>query len=83
MKRSELEKFLGKEVEISTINYSNFKGVLHKTDEEKYKDVYEISTKNNYYFCEAENKIYVLFRCSHVKKIRRVNNEDKINTGND
>lgn len=83
MKRSELEKFLGKEVEVSTINYSTFKGVLHKTDEEKYKDKYEISTKKNYYFCEVENKRYVLFRSSHVKKIRRVNNEDKINTGND
>lgn len=72
MTRSELEKHLGRKVEVLTFNHGVEKGVLHKTNEEEYKNNFEISMKNNYYFCESENNRHVLFRCSHVKKIRRI-----------
>lgn len=60
MKRSELEKYLGKTVEV-TIFGETLRGILHKTDEEQF------------YFVTDECGILCgncIFRCSHVGKLR-------------
>ena len=71
MKRSELEKYLGKNVKITIFDNSIVKGELHKTGEEMFKNDLSLYLPRNLYFViNTENS--VLFRCSHVKKLEEV-----------
>lgn len=58
MKRSELEKYLGKPVRIKLFNGRIEEGYLHKTGEEKYKynpNLY--FPKNSYFTVDSESSI--------------------------
>ena len=71
MKRSDLDKFLGKQVEITLFDGEIIKGELHKTGEEKFKDNPNFYIPINYYFCVLNSKpSSCIFRCSHIKKLR-------------
>ena len=50
MKRSELEKHLGKQVEITKFYGDVVKGELHKTGEETFKHESDFLHPRNYYF---------------------------------
>lgn len=71
MKRSELEKFIGKNVEIQVLNNYIFKGVLHKTGEEMFKNNPTLYFSHKYYFVTDEygKCASFLFRTSHVNKL--------------
>lgn len=71
MKRVELEKFLGKKVEVKVFNGDVIQGVLHKTGEEMFKSNLNLYIPKNRYFLTNDNYecISYLFRSSHVKKI--------------
>lgn len=75
MKRSELEKYLGKRVKITIFDGSVLQGELHKTGEEKFKYNPNLYIPQNRYFTiNREDGSYnsFLFRCSHVKKLEEV-----------
>lgn len=74
MTRTELEKYLGQKVEIKIYSDEIFKGILHKTREEMFKNNLDLYLPKNYYFCTNNNGecISCLFRVSHVKKIARM-----------
>lgn len=67
MKRSDLERYLGKTVEVTLFDGSIVKGELHKTGEEKFKFDRNLYTPQKLYFCLPQSE---LFRCSHVKKLK-------------
>ena len=77
MKRSELEKFLGKTVEILLFDGDSYGGELHKTNEERFKSNAELYLKPNFYFIINPNPnlsfynscVSGLFRSTHVSKI--------------
>ena len=71
MKRAELEKFLGKKVEVKLFDDDVIQGVLHKTGEEMFKNNLNLYIPKNRYFLTNDNDecISYLFRSSHVKKI--------------
>ena len=71
MKRAELEKFLGKKVEVKLFNGDIVQGILHKTGEEMFKSNLNLYIPENRYFLTDDNDkcISYLFRSSHVKKI--------------
>lgn len=74
MKRSELEKYLGKTVEV-TIFGKTLRGILHKTGEEKFKNNYNLYLPKKYYFVCDEYGIpcgNCIFRFSHVGKLRLI-----------
>lgn len=78
MKRSELEKHLGKQVEITIFDGDVVKGELHKTGEETFKHESDFLHPRNYYFViDNQNKPAgrIVFSCSHVKKLTEVQNE--------
>lgn len=68
MKKSELEKYINKKVEIEIFDGTIIKGELHKTREEKFKDNPNLYCKPNYYFCIKPQSC--LFRSSHVKRLK-------------
>lgn len=72
MKRSELEKFLGKNVEIKLFNGDILKGVLHKTGEEMFKDNLSLYLPQKRYFVVdyKGSCVSCLFRSTHVKKLK-------------
>lgn len=72
IKRSELEKYLGKKVEITLFDDEIYKGILHKTGEEMFKNNYNLYLPKKLYFLIDEHGVCkkILFRCSHVKKLR-------------
>lgn len=75
MKRSDLEKFLGKTVEITIFDGDTYSGILHKTGEEKFKNNYNLYLPKKYYFVCDEYGIpcgNCIFRCSHVGKLRLI-----------
>ena len=79
MKRSELEKYLGKTVEV-TIFGKTLRGILHKTGEEKFKYNYNLYLPKKYYFVCDEYGIpcgNCIFRCSHVGKLRLIGGDGK------
>ena len=79
MKRSELEKYLGKTVEV-TIFGKTLRGILHKTGEEKFKNNYNLYLPKKYYFVCDEYGIpcgNCIFRCSHVGKLRLIGGDSK------
>lgn len=67
MKRSELEKYLGKSVTITLFDNEVITGELHKTGEEKFKFNPDLYIPKNCYFLLPQS---CLFRCSHVKKLK-------------
>ncbi len=74
MTRTELEKYLGKNVKITLFDGDIIKGVLHKTGEEKFKDEPNLYIPRNYYFCTARGLqkpiACLLFRVSHIKSLK-------------
>lgn len=67
MKRSELEKYLGKTVTITLFDNDVITGVLHKTGEEQFKYDKSLNIPKNCYFLLPQS---VIFKCSHVKKLK-------------
>lgn len=74
--KNELEKYLGKIVEITIIDGDKYTGELHKTGEEQFKCDPNLYIPKNYYFVtDPSMPIFCcckscLFRCSHVRKIK-------------
>ena len=68
MKRSELEKYLGKTVEIIMFDDEKIMGELNKTGEPQFKDNANLYYPHNYYF--LINPQSFLFKCSHVKRVK-------------
>ncbi len=68
MKRSELEKYLGKTVTITLFDNEVITGKLHKTGEKMFKNDPNLYIPKNLYF--LINPQSCLFRCSHVKKLK-------------
>ena len=74
MKRSELEKHMGKTVTVTLFDNEVVTGELHKTGEEKFKNDPNLYLPQNLYFLtDWQKSLYLqscLFRCSHVKKLK-------------
>ncbi|MDO5559404.1 MAG: hypothetical protein Q4F95_07360 [Oscillospiraceae bacterium] len=73
MKRSDLEKYLGKKVRVTffdgeTEEGETCTGELHKTGEEQFKNNSNLYISQKYYF--LINPQSFLFKCSHVKEIQ-------------
>ena len=75
MKRSDLEQYLGKSVEVELFDGRIVKGELHKTGEEKFKYNPNLYIPRNLYFCLPKS---VLFRCSHVTKLTFAEGADRL-----
>lgn len=73
MKRSELEKYLGKHVRITLDNGRVEEGYLYKTRDEKFKSNPNLYFPDKRYFTtDTETSLDSnswIFRCSHVKKL--------------
>lgn len=67
MKRSELEKYLGKNVRITLFDNEVIEGELHKTGEEMFKNDPNLYIPRKFYFVTNTN---LIFRSSHVKKLK-------------
>lgn len=74
MKRSELEKYLGREVEIKLFDGDILKGVLHKTGEEMFKDDLNLYLPQKRYFMtdDVGTCVSCMFRSSHVVALKEV-----------
>ena len=76
MKRSDLEQYLGKFIEIKIFDGNVFKGYLHKTGEEQFKNDPNLYWNRNLYFLtptkESTECISYLFRVSHIKKLKEI-----------
>lgn len=74
MKRADLEKYLGKDVEIKLFDDEVIKGYLRKTQDEMFKHNPNLYFPKNWYFvtatCESKRCISVLFRVSHIKSFK-------------
>ncbi len=70
----ELEKFLGKRVEIKLFDDEVIVGELHKTREEQFKNNPNLYFPYKYYF--LINPQSFLFRGYQVKKIKEVKNDE-------
>lgn len=72
MTRKELEKNLGRKVRIRLFGGDKIEGILHKTEEERYKNNPNLYLRPRYYFLadEAGNCITCLFRVSHIQNCR-------------
>lgn len=70
MKRSLLEELIGKNVVITLFDNDVQKGILEKTNSEKFKDNMPwLFDPRHYYFVNKGNMIHdYQFMCSHVKK---------------
>ena len=81
MKRSELEKCLGKQVNITLFNGHVLSGELHKTGQEECKHDANLYYPKNYYYVgdpQHSAAIRLIFRCSHIKKLKEERkNENK------
>ena len=72
MKRAELEKFLGKNVEVTIFDGDTYRGVLHKSGEDMFKDDLNLYLPHKRYFVVdyKGNCVSCLFRSTHVKKLK-------------
>ncbi len=68
MKRSDLEKHLGKKVTITLFDNDVITGELHKTGEEQFKNDANLYLPQKRYFLTSPQSC--LFRSSHVKKLK-------------
>lgn len=82
MKRTELELYLGKTVEITLFDGDVIKGELHKTREDAFRDNPNLYIPLNRYFLVSKGiggfcgyEASCLFRCSHVKKLKEISLE--------
>lgn len=66
MNKIELESYLNEYVEVTLFDDFVYRGILNKTD-----DYLERCYKNGYYFLEGDVD-NLIFRCSHVKKIKKI-----------
>lgn len=64
MNKIELESYLDEYVEVTLIDDFVYRGILTKTDD-------YLCYKNGYYFVSGVNDNQQ-FRCSHVKKIKKI-----------
>lgn len=71
MRRTDLEKYLGKEVELKICGDEMMQGVSHKTGEDEFKHDPNLLLPQNMYFLMPERKY--LFRSSHVKGLKEIN----------
>ncbi len=69
MKRSDLERYLGKVVTIMLFNNEVITGELHKTGEEMFRNDPNLYIPQKCYF--LINPQSCLFKCSHVKKLKK------------
>ena len=77
MKRSELEKFLGKKVEIKLFDEKRIvRGFLRKSGDKVFINNPNLYYPYNYYFLTANMNCdfttSCLFKCSHVKSLKEV-----------
>lgn len=74
MKKSELEKHLGKNVMITLFDNDIIEGSLHKTEEKIFDNEPNFHFRPNYYvlFNNKTGKNSCLFRSSHVKKLTEI-----------
>lgn len=70
MKREELEKYIGKKVQLTLFDKEIVEGELHKTREEQFRNDPNLYLPDKRYF--LINPQSCLFRCSHVNKIKEV-----------
>ena len=76
MKRDELEKYIGKYVEITLFDNEILTGIFYKTGSERYKYNPNLYIPQNRYVLENEccaDDYSCVFRCSHVKKLKQLN----------
>lgn len=66
MKKSDLEKHLGRYVEVTLFDDFKYIGTLRKTEEK-----HQGYCKRNHYFLEGEDD-NLIFRCPHVNRIREL-----------
>ena len=66
MNKIELESYLDEYVEVTLIDNFTYRGILTRTD-----DYLERCYKNGYYFVSGVNDNQI-FKCSHVKKIKKL-----------
>ncbi|WP_455093129.1 hypothetical protein [Parvimonas micra] len=66
MNKIELESYLNEYVEVTLFDDFVYRGILNKTD-----DYLERCYKNGYYFLKGDVD-NLIFRCSHVKKIKKI-----------
>lgn len=69
MKRSELERYIGKKVTITLFNGDVRSGELHKTGEEIFKNDPNLFLPQNRYAL-INPPPHLIFRCSHIKKLK-------------
>nr|DAW15827.1 MAG TPA: DNA-directed RNA polymerase [Caudoviricetes sp.] len=74
MTRYELERHLGKYVEIVLFDGTVIEGILHKTSEKAFENDANLSIPKLRYFCTCGDKVVsnCVFRLSHIKKISRI-----------
>lgn len=70
MTRYELERHLGKYVEIVLFDGTVIEGILHKTSEKAFENDANLSIPKSRYFCTCGDKVVsnCVFRLSHIKK---------------
>lgn len=77
MTRNELEKYLGKKVQIRLFDNETITGFLRKTGDKAFKNAPNLYIPQNEYFLTNSVNSSVcatcLFRVSHVKNLKEVN----------
>jgi hypothetical protein len=75
MKRVDLEKYLGKRVNLIFFDDQSISGILCSTSDKRVSKEMERERLKNYYFLVQENiyeKGNLYFKCSHVKKLSEI-----------
>ncbi len=73
MTRTELEKYLGKNVKITLFDGDVIIGQLHKTGEGNFKNNPNLYIPRNRYFCILDTGgISCVFRVSHIKSLKEI-----------
>lgn len=74
MTRSELERHLGKYVEVILFDGTVIEGILHKTGEKAFENDPNLTIPKLRYFCTYGDNVVdrCVFKLSHIKKISRI-----------
>lgn len=67
MKKSKAEEYLGKYVEVALVDDFAYRGIFKKTDDDLQR-----YSKNGYYYCDDYGDSNIIFRSSHIKKIKEL-----------
>lgn len=67
MKKSKVDGYLGKYVEVVLVDDFAYRGIFKNTD-----DDFQRYCKNNYYYCDNYGYSNTIFRSSHIKKIKEL-----------